>query len=258
MPRLRVLFGEQVQDTHVMQGDEAAVGRARECQVVIDNLGVSRRHCRILKNGEAYVLEDLGSQNGTFVNGERVAKKDLKHGDRIGIGKHVVLFEETWEGMEQASPELPGGLKKPKGFMGDVEHTMAVETFRTKKFQAAAGTPASAAAGPGAPAPAPEGRRCYLWDSKTGKTFDLVKPETSLGKGRAADVALRGLFIAPLHATIRKASDGYYINHLAGWRGVRVNGRKIRDARLENRDLVEIGSYELQFIVHEAGEKPTD
>ncbi len=255
MPRVKVLFGEQVQEAKPLQEGEVVVGRARECTLVIDNLGVSRRHCRFFKEGEAWMVEDLGSQNGTFLNGERLpAKKALKQGDRIGIGKHNLVYEETWEGMGEEGPELPGG-RKSKAFLGDVEHTMAVETYRTKKFQTSAMAPAAGAGAPAAPA-APAARRCYLWEAKTGKAFDLVKPETVLGKRRNADVPLKGFFVAPWHATIRRQGDDYYINHLAGWSSVKVNGRKIRDARLENRDLVEIGRNELQFILSEPGERP--
>ena len=70
---------------------EAVLGRGKESHVRIDDAGASRAHARIFDAGGRYVLEDLGSTNGTFVDGRRVDRADLQSGDRIHIGPHVVL-----------------------------------------------------------------------------------------------------------------------------------------------------------------------
>src|SRR3954452_18266483 len=63
------------------------VGRVKECAIRIDDPGISRRHARLFRQGPgSYVVEDLGSRNGTFVRGERIASHTLAEGDRISFG----------------------------------------------------------------------------------------------------------------------------------------------------------------------------
>jgi two-component system cell cycle response regulator len=69
----------------------AVLGRGKECQVRIDDGGASRTHARITDAGGRYVLEDMGSTNGTFVDGRRIERAELKSGDRIHMGPHIVL-----------------------------------------------------------------------------------------------------------------------------------------------------------------------
>src|SRR5262245_24767524 len=65
--------------------DDVSVGR-RDTTIVIDHKSVSRRHCVFSKEGESIKVRDLGSRNGTIVNGERVEESVLNHGDRITVG----------------------------------------------------------------------------------------------------------------------------------------------------------------------------
>jgi len=70
---------------------EAVIGRGKEAHVRIDDGGASRAHARIYASGGSYVVEDLGSTNGTFVDGRRIERAELKSGDRIHLGPHIVL-----------------------------------------------------------------------------------------------------------------------------------------------------------------------
>ncbi len=68
------------------------IGAAADCQVVVEAPTVSSRHCRLAQSGTGLVLEDLGSKNGTFVNGRRVLDAArVARGDQIGLGSDVVL-----------------------------------------------------------------------------------------------------------------------------------------------------------------------
>lgn len=69
------------------------VGRSEDCDFRLASPEVSRRHCRVVPVDGGWELQDLGSQNGTRVNGRRVATHPLVDGDRIEFGKLVVLFE---------------------------------------------------------------------------------------------------------------------------------------------------------------------
>ena len=64
------------------------IGRNAENDIVIENLAVSKLHARIVKQDEAYYIEDLNSTNGTYLNKIRITKKDLKDNDIISVGKH--------------------------------------------------------------------------------------------------------------------------------------------------------------------------
>jgi pSer/pThr/pTyr-binding forkhead associated (FHA) protein len=73
------------------------IGRHEECELPLPDDQASRRHARVVPTDAGYLLEDLGSTNGTFVNGERVAEpRLLSDGDRIEIGHSVVRFGHTF------------------------------------------------------------------------------------------------------------------------------------------------------------------
>ena len=72
---------------------EITIGRDPETDIQIDNISVSRVHAKILKEPKRYVLHDLSSTNGTFVNGKKIKKKSLKEDDVITIGKHTLLID---------------------------------------------------------------------------------------------------------------------------------------------------------------------
>lgn len=77
-------------------GDQTTlIGRVDECAVVLDDPKVSRRHAEIRPAGDAYRIIDLGSTNGTEVNGRKVSDQLLTEGDRIRIGDNVLVFEAS-------------------------------------------------------------------------------------------------------------------------------------------------------------------
>jgi pSer/pThr/pTyr-binding forkhead associated (FHA) protein len=80
-----------------LEGDQITIGRDSTNEIVINDAEVSRRHARLTFQGGKYVLEDLGSTNGTFVNGQRLAgPRVLKSGEVVSFGEQIVLvFEAT-------------------------------------------------------------------------------------------------------------------------------------------------------------------
>jgi len=78
--------------TFAVQKERTTVGRLPECDVVVDDPGASRHHAEIRRVGSAYVVNDLGSTNGTLVNDARVTEQALADGDRITIGNTVLEF----------------------------------------------------------------------------------------------------------------------------------------------------------------------
>ena len=77
-------------------GDQLTVGRDSTNDVVINDAEISRRHARLTFQGGKYILEDLGSTNGTFVNGQRLAgPRVLKAGEVVSFGEQIVLVYEA-------------------------------------------------------------------------------------------------------------------------------------------------------------------
>src|SRR5512137_2770968 len=83
-PRLNLVFE--------LDGDSYTIGREAGTEIVIEDPQVSRRHATLTRQGTTYLLEDIGSTNGTYVNGKRVtAPVLLSNGDMIGLADTIVL-----------------------------------------------------------------------------------------------------------------------------------------------------------------------
>ncbi len=82
--------------SRVAVGDEpVTIGRHADCDVVLEDSNVSRRHAEVRRQGEEYVVTDLGSTNGTKVNGARIKQQPLADGDEVTLGKTVLRFEAS-------------------------------------------------------------------------------------------------------------------------------------------------------------------
>ena len=91
--RLTVLAGPEEGRDFAFERIEITIGRTMENDVVLPDPGISRQHLSIRDKGGAYILKDLGSSNGTLLNGRKVLEEVLKSGDVITIGGAKVRFE---------------------------------------------------------------------------------------------------------------------------------------------------------------------
>lgn len=105
MAALLLLTGPKAGSRHEV-GAELTVGRSPSCEIPLDDEKVSRRHARIEVRGGETWLSDLGSKNGTFLNGVAVAEKvTLRGGDQVQIGETTLVFEpDTAAALSEASP----------------------------------------------------------------------------------------------------------------------------------------------------------
>jgi hypothetical protein len=85
---------------------EIVVGRSSDLDMVLVEEMVSRKHARIAYENDAVVIEDLGSTNGTFVNGEKIKRAQLKEGDRVLIGTSILKVIVMDSSHEQGRPNL--------------------------------------------------------------------------------------------------------------------------------------------------------
>lgn len=90
-PYFIVIAGPAVGEMHPLTDGELVLGRAAGCQIRVRDQGISRRHARIEVEGELVRIADLGSANGTLVNGDLVTESTLNDGDKVRIGSTTIL-----------------------------------------------------------------------------------------------------------------------------------------------------------------------
>src|SRR5437867_1359370 len=95
--KLVILAGPRCGETFIVDADSTTIGRDASSQLNIPDHLMSRRHCALEGVGTSFTLRDLGSSNGTYVNGIPVRERVLAHGDRIRAGDSVLLFLEQPE-----------------------------------------------------------------------------------------------------------------------------------------------------------------
>ena len=119
MPYLKSLREEDPQ-VHVLSRESTTLGRSREADIAIGgDRGISKLHARVEAEPAGYMIVDLGSRNGTYVNDHPVAGEPapLLPGDRIRIGHTVFVFEEGEPGGPEPDGEAPEGTE-PGGKYG--------------------------------------------------------------------------------------------------------------------------------------------
>jgi len=97
-----VLAGQNVGEMYKVSAEQITLGRGGGADVRLVDEGISRFHCRILLDGDTLYVEDLQSRNGTFLNGERIARRKLEDGDKIQLGRTTVLKFSFHDQLEES------------------------------------------------------------------------------------------------------------------------------------------------------------
>ena len=122
--RTALLFCPPLAPLELPPGGRVAIGRGKDCELVLITDSASRRHAEVYPEGAEFYVRDLGSKNGTYLNGERLERAhQLRPGDRIGVGSCVITFCRI-EGT------LAGFLSDPAGHETVVFARGAREVFR--------------------------------------------------------------------------------------------------------------------------------
>ncbi len=98
MPSLFVIQGRDQGTRFRLDGPTVTLGRGTTNAVQLHDTEVSREHCEFRSRGDMFVLRDLGSSNGTFVNGKSVKEHELASGDQLQIGRTLLLYTGVTEG----------------------------------------------------------------------------------------------------------------------------------------------------------------
>ena len=215
--------------------ERTTIGRKAHNDIQIDNLAVSGEHGVIVTILNDSFLEDLGSTNGTLVNGQPIKKHFLQPNDVIELGKYKLKYINE-------APKVAAAA--------DFEKTMVLRPGSMPKPAPAAAPAAKAEgdmtqknAGAAAPAlppamPARQGAIQLLSGANVGKELILTKALTTLGKP--------GVQVA----VITRRPQGFFITHVEGSSFPVVNGKPL-DAQahpLNDHDVIEIAGTKMEFF----------
>src|SRR5712691_11466691 len=114
MAKLILQFEDQAWKEYAV-GRMATIGRLSDNTVIIDNPAVSSHHACVFRDGGQLVVEDLQSTNGTFVNGTRVSRQALQHGDVVQVGTHKLVLDQLVNG----DPTVPDGAESSTPNQGE-------------------------------------------------------------------------------------------------------------------------------------------
>ena len=235
MPTLTLKFKENsIKEFPLDKETNISIGRHNENDVVIDNLAVSGYHAKIDSIGNGFLLTDLQSKNGTFINGKTINSHYLTHNDTIIIGKHSLIFA------------YKAGESRPKNTAADMDQTMILDTGKYKEMMEQN---------------APEKRiakkvkikEAYLSIfSKDNEEVCLSKKITRIGKASDNDIIMGGLLTGKTAATISKRPGGYFLSYVDGMKKPKVNGSAVTESvQLKEFDIISIGSGKMQFSYKE-------
>ena len=237
--------------------ERTTIGRKPHNDIQIDNLAVSGEHAVLVTILADSFLEDLGSTNGTMVNGQSVKKHFMQNNDVIEMGKYKLKY---------VADTAPAGAAK-----ADFEKTMIL---RPGAMRPAPAAPVAATAGASVDSPAPIAAAAAPLMAKAGETqrnaapvamppsptasvpaqkigmlrilsgaiagreLELIKPLTTLGKP--------GVQVAVL----TRRPQGYFVTHVEGANQPSVNGQSIGTAphALKDHDLIELAGVKMEFF----------
>jgi hypothetical protein len=243
--------------------ERTTIGRKPHNDIQIDNLAVSGEHAVIVSILNDSFLEDLGSTNGTLVNGQTVKKHFLQNNDVIELGKYKLKYMNEGNApakaadFEKTMVLRPGAMKAmvpppsvsvpqpqataaPKPPVAGPAKTLGDTMVNHGALASAApAAPAPAAAAPAAAqVPQRVGMLKLLTGASAGRSLELTKPLTTLGKP--------GVQVA----VITRRPQGFFITHVEGASFPVLNG-KVLDAQahaLKDHDIIELAGVKMEFF----------
>ncbi len=238
MPKLTLLLGRRVMQAYDFKQPSIVVGRDEGADVLIDNPSVSRRHAEIRLGDEGWVVEDLGSSNGTFLRGGKTeGAQSIGLGDEIGFGKFSIIFGKALgEGevpVATPSPMADRPAAPPQAPMGGTEGTMHINPHEVKQLLKDADR---------------KKRAHFIWESggQRGTHYLSDQPAVLIGTDELCDLRVPK---GPKHHVLLMAQEGgCEVRYLAMFGSMTVRGRGTKRARLENGDVIEASGLKITFM----------
>jgi ABC-type multidrug transport system ATPase subunit/pSer/pThr/pTyr-binding forkhead associated (FHA) protein len=237
----------------VQPGQPFVIGRDPAVQFRIDAPLVSRRHAEVTLTDDGWVLRDLGSSNGTYVDGKQVQVVTVVGEVQVRLGDAdegpVVLLGPA-PGFEAATTKLAA----PE--VGTVKQAVPQEAGTVKMGSPLPAPPVPT--GPpstsriaGASAPAADAPRVVRGVARVAgravtESHDATG-RTTIGRNEDNDIVLRDLNVSRKHAEVRQTGNAFEVVDLGSANGTYLNGQRITRAALTNGDMVAIGRHQFTF-----------
>jgi predicted component of type VI protein secretion system len=232
MPKLTLMLDRKPVQVYDLDQTVIRVGRSQGMDILIDNVSVSRRQAEIRKEGEGWIVHDLGSANGTFVNGEKVTTDcALRAGDEISFGKFSLFFERV-----VAEPVAPGAVAAAplrRSPSATAEGTLHMSIEEVEQLQKGAA----------------QKRQAHVqWEAAGERgTHYLEGGGIIVGRTELCDVRVPSGG-PKQHIVILRGREGYEVRNVSSWYNMRVNGRLTTRARLKSGDVIQTGPVRLTFL----------
>ena len=222
MPKLVLSLDGVVLREVNLSKDRMTIGRRSHNDLVIDNLAVSGEHAVVFRAGDDVYLEDLGSTNGTTVNGQPIKKHLLQSGDFIEIGKYRLKYLADGSTASEGEVDFDTSQPLKREFYGPGPATIQIHQ------------PGSGEAPPGSGAATIR----ILSGANAGRELVLVKALTTIGRP--------GYQVA----VITRRPTGYFIAHVEGEVFPSVNGANLGSAAhpLKDKDVIELAGVKMEFL----------
>jgi pSer/pThr/pTyr-binding forkhead associated (FHA) protein len=259
MPNLILkLKNETLGDYQLQKGISYTIGRRKKNNLIIEDRAVSGHHAKIDSVGDDFVLIDLQSKNGSFVNEQLINSHWLKDGDTINIGEHSLLFnysksdcisEENTDELEKTIVLDTNQYRSRMRKSNPTRSIINVAGFwdKGRNQNQKKGPQRSIPMGPTTVKIDPTGMLTYVAGGKG--EINLDQKYTTIGKHPASNIVVKGMFMGQTAVTISKLPDSFQLSYVSGMRKPRVNDKIIKQSIiLQNEDIIAIGSIKLQFI----------
>lgn len=203
---------------------DITVGRAAANDITLSDPRASRFHARLAWSASQWTLADLGSANGTWVNGQRVQGTiALQSGDLIQVGDSTLRLETATVAAAPATIDTPDDLEATLA-----EAAVAVQISDTRVPRLAIYAPQAAG-------------EAGTWEAP------ILGDGLTIGRQATSDVLLNLAKVSRQHARIERRGDQFWLRDLGSTNGTFVGGRRIEGHLLQNGDTVRIGDAHLVF-----------
>jgi pSer/pThr/pTyr-binding forkhead associated (FHA) protein len=258
MPTLLLQLKNKILGEYQLQkGSSLTIGRREANDVIIEDPSVSGNHAKIDSLEDRFILTDLQSRNGTFVNEQLIKSQWLMHEDVITIGGHSLVF--NYPEKERKPADEADDFDETQGMNTTQHRRMMMQSNPTKSINVAKFwdmhqrrgkvrelEPADSEYNTKSREREPVGVLTYLAGGKG--QIKLTRKITSIGKDPTSDIVIKGLMISPTAVIITKNADGFYLSNLGGRPKPKVNAEPVRKSIiLYDQDIIEIGAAKLQF-----------
>jgi pSer/pThr/pTyr-binding forkhead associated (FHA) protein len=258
MPTLVLQCDDRVAYAYAID-NVVTIGRLSDNRVVLDHAAVSSHHACVFSDGGQFILEDLQSTNGTFVNGRRVSRRTLRDGDVMTIGRHTILFDRTATAQPGRAASADAVANSGETVFLDTRTLLDkllvdADTHRKNEALSARLTELEQQKAAVRPAPAEATEEASavgvlrVVDGSTDEPLYRLEKQTSLiGKAKSSLVRLNGWFKPNVAVAITRNRQGYVATVIGGRTFINNQPLSGRRHELKDGDVLDVSGLVLEF-----------